>query len=77
MGKDKRARRRGEMNMAMWGIIVGAAVDTMRAARIPNCLVHYFLDQVEDGTDAVLCERPHEQAITMIDAVRVSVPSND
>jgi hypothetical protein len=77
MGKDKRARRRGEMTMAMWGIIVGALADTMRAARIPNCLVHYFLDQIEDGTDAVLSERPYHQAVTMLDAIRESVPSND
>ena len=49
MAKDRKARELGHLTLGALGIVMGSVVDTMRAADVPNDLVHVYLDRLESG----------------------------
>jgi len=77
MAKDKYARHENRVTVMAIGNLIAALVDTMRAADVPNGIVHDFLDKLERLNGFTLFGDAGEVMDEIIDVVRGSVPSND
>ncbi|MDR6850333.1 hypothetical protein [Sphingomonas sp. BE137] len=63
--------------MFAWANLVGAIIDTMGAAGVPNLLIHSFLDQIEEANRACVPERAREAYLATTAVLRDGMPSND
>ena len=63
--------------MFAWANLVGAIIDTMGAAGIPNLLIHSFLDQLDDANRTVLRGNAREAYLATCAVHRQNLPSND
>lgn len=63
--------------MFAWANLVGAIVDTLESARVPNALIHQFLDRIDDANAQSLRGSAREAYARTIAAHRESIASND
>lgn len=77
MTKDKKARRLGHLTLAALGVTLGAIIDALRAADVPNDVTHHFLNRLEDGFFEVLYGEAQEIMLGMIFVLRENVADND
>ena len=60
------------MTLAALGVVMGSIVDTMRAADLPNDVVHAFIDRLDDGFGSVLLGDALGIMYELVDILRVS-----
>ncbi|WP_342249364.1 hypothetical protein [Sphingomonas sp. OTU376] len=77
MAKDKKARRMGVMTISALGVALGAVIDAMKMADVPNDVAHHFLDQLEDGFEAMLSGEAQAIMLGLVKVLRGSVADND
>jgi hypothetical protein len=63
--------------MVAWANLVGTIVHTMRAAGMPNGLVHEFLDELDAANDFVLRGSERRFTLDIVGVLRGNVPGND
>jgi hypothetical protein len=76
MTKDRKARNMGFLTISALGVMMGAIVDSMRAAQ-PNEAVHHFLNRLEDGFMEVLHGEPQTFMLGLVFVQRRDVASKD
>jgi hypothetical protein len=77
MAKDKYARHENRVTVMALGNLIAALVDTMRAADVPNDVVHDFLDKLERLNGFTLFGDAGDVMDEIVDVVRRTVPDND
>lgn len=77
MTKDRKARRTGVMTISALGVTLGAIIDGMRMADVPNDVTHHFLDQLEDGFEAMLSGDAQAIMLGLVLVLRGNIADND
>jgi hypothetical protein len=77
MAKDKKARELGHVTLEAIGVVMGSIVDTMRAADVPNDVIHTYIDKLEEGFAEVLWGEALAIMFSLVDVLRSGVASND
>ena len=67
----------GFLSISALGVMMGAIVDAMRAAQVPDDAVHHFLDQLEEGFSQVLYGETQTLMLGLVFVLRRDVASND
>lgn len=70
MVKDRKARQGVENVMCAWANLVGATIEALKQADVPECYIHYFLDRLELANDATLVGAEAEFAAGLIPLFR-------
>lgn len=74
---DERARSLGYMTLSAIGVILGSAIDAMRRADVPEHIVENYLQDLEEGFDAVLYGEARSIMSAMLHAVKKIGADND
>lgn len=77
MAKDRKSRAFGYMTISALGVALGAIIDAMKMADVPNDVTHHFLDRLEDGFDEVLHGEALAIMIGLVLVLRGNVADND
>lgn len=67
----------GFLTISALGVMMGAIVDSMRAAQLPNEAIHHFLDQLDEGFSQVLYGEPQTLMLGLAFVLRPDVASNE
>lgn len=65
------------MTLSAIGVTLGAIVDALRAADVPNDVTHHFLDRLEDGFEEVLRGETQAIMLGLVIVLRGAVADND
>lgn len=77
MARDKKSRAMGYMTLSALGVSLGAIIDSLRAADVPNDVTHYFLNRLEDGFEGVLRGEARAIMLGLVIVLRGAVAGND
>ncbi|MES2497103.1 MAG: hypothetical protein V4618_13395 [Pseudomonadota bacterium] len=77
MTKDRKARRGAKNVMCAWANLVGATIEALKKADVPECYIHYFLDRLELANDETLVGAEAEFADELIPIFRRMVGDSD
>ena len=75
--RDRYARQQGRLTIVALANLIATVVDTMRAADVPNDIVHHFLDRLESLNDLTLTGLAGDLLGDVVAVVRATVPGND
>lgn len=77
MVKDEKARRVGDITLMALANLMGAIVDTMQEADVPNDTIHHFLDRLQEMNELTLWGSPAKFIDGLIVVIKRTVPDND